>query len=501
MKIYFTLLTELSFLIISTNSIEDKDAKKYLIFPFERNLTLDNSMTPEQFFETEIYNQIYINISVGSNKQNIPFYLYLQQYPIVIQSSNAQNEEVKGIYDEKKSDTYKQLSKNVSEFKRGDLLRGILSEDIFYFNSESLNIDFYLSVKNYPDSHINEGGKIGFRYFNEYNESPQSNFVIKLKNLDRISSYDISILYDSNKSDDDIGKLIVGALPHEIYNKRYDKSDIKTAYSSSYGQWEIPFEQIALGNKIFDRQNAVYFYPEFGFIVGTFNFFDSLNISFNWYALFNTDKCHSYEFQIEDIEANDITRFLFMYTGYYCDKDVNIDNIINESLSFKSTKFEYNFILNNKDLWMEKNGYKFFLILKTLNNDNSWIMGKPFFKRFHMGFNLDSKIMFAYPNVNFDIKDDNETEPNNNNTNNNTNNDNSDNNNNNNNKKDNTFIYIFIISGLIIIIGVFAFILIRNYIYAPRKQRANELLDDNFEYKQGENQENIIMPGEGINDN
>ena len=98
MKIYFTLLIELSFLIISTNSIEDKDAKKYLIFPFERNLTLDKSMTPEQFFETEIYNQIYINISVGSNKQNIPFYLYLQQYPIVIQSSNAQNEEVKGIY-------------------------------------------------------------------------------------------------------------------------------------------------------------------------------------------------------------------------------------------------------------------------------------------------------------------------------------------------------------------------------------------------------------------
>ena len=34
------------------------------------------------------------------------------------------------------------------------------------------------------------------------------NFVIKLKNLGKISSYDIAILYDSNKLDDDNGKLL-----------------------------------------------------------------------------------------------------------------------------------------------------------------------------------------------------------------------------------------------------------------------------------------------------
>ena len=140
---------------------------------------------------------------VGSNKQNIPFYLYLQQYPTVLQSSNAKKGEVKGIYNELKSNTYKKLSEKVVEFEKGDLVKGILSEDTFYFNSTSSSIKFYLSVENYGDSHITEGGKLGFRYFNEYNESLESNFVIKLKNLGKISSYDIAILYDSNKLDDE----------------------------------------------------------------------------------------------------------------------------------------------------------------------------------------------------------------------------------------------------------------------------------------------------------
>ena len=146
---YFTFFFGLSLLITLTNSIEDDNDKKYLIFPFKRNLTSSKSMTPEQFFITEIYNQIYINMFVGSNKQNIPFYLYLQQYPTVLQSSNAKKGEVKGIYNELKSNTYKKLSEKVVEFEKGDLVKGILSEDTFYFNSTSSSIKFYLSVENY----------------------------------------------------------------------------------------------------------------------------------------------------------------------------------------------------------------------------------------------------------------------------------------------------------------------------------------------------------------
>jgi hypothetical protein len=54
---------------------------------------------------------------------------------------------------------------------------------------------------------------------------------------------------------------------------------------------------------------------------------------------------------------------------------------------------------------------------------------------------------------------------------------------------------------LIFIVGLLAFFLIRIYINKPRKKRANELLDDNFEYKEGENNENKIISPEGENKN
>ena len=414
-------------------------------------------------------------MTVGSKEQNIPFYLYLQQYPIVLQPSNAQKGEVKGIYNPLDSTSYKKIEEE-KQFDKGDLQKGILSEDKFKFNSTSSNIVFYLSIENYGYSHITEGGKLGFGYSNEYGESIESSFVKKLKSLDMISSYDISILYDSNKTDEDTGNLLIGALPHKVNNKTYNESDLKNALSNSYGQWEIIFEKISLGNNTFDRSKEAYFYPEFGFIVGTFNFFDALNQSANWYELFNSNKkCHNYKFQIDDIEASDIPTFLFEYTGYYCEKDVNVDDIINQSLIFSSQKFVYEFILNNKDLWIEKNGYKYFMVLRTLNIDNCWIFGKPFFKRFHMSFNIDSKIMNVYPNVNFDVKDDKKP----------------------NKENDYTVLYIGIIVGLVLISGILAFFLIKQYISAPRKKRANELLDDNFEYTETEKTENQIMPSEG----
>ena len=68
------LIFELSLLFLLINSLEDSQQNKtikYLKFPFQRNLTLKDSMTPKQFFETSLYNQIYIDLIVGSNKQYI----------------------------------------------------------------------------------------------------------------------------------------------------------------------------------------------------------------------------------------------------------------------------------------------------------------------------------------------------------------------------------------------------------------------------------------------
>ena len=138
------------------HKLEESENIKYLEYSFKRNLTMDKNIKPVDFFKTYFFNQLYINIKVGSNKKEIPFYFYLQQYPLVLQSSNVEKSEVKGIYDELKTNTYLEINK-MEIFEKGDLSEGILSKDIFYFDNNKSYIKFYLSKKNYIESHITEG--------------------------------------------------------------------------------------------------------------------------------------------------------------------------------------------------------------------------------------------------------------------------------------------------------------------------------------------------------
>ena len=475
-------------LINSLNDSPKDETIKYLEFPFKRNLTLNDSMTPKQFFEASLYNQIYIDLVVGSNKQKIPFYLYLQQYPLVLQSSNANKGEVKGIYDELKSKTYKAIEEE-SDFQNEDLVIGMLSTDNFYFDSKPLNIHFFLSIENYGDSHITEGGKIGFKFW-QRDEQPLKfknlTFVTSLKNLDIISGYEFSFIYDSNNLSEDTGVLYIGALLHDINKNKYNENYYYSTYSNLNlnGLWGYTIDKISLGNESFDQAKDGFFYPEFGFIVGTFNFFEKLNRTGNWFEYFNINKkCHTTKIKISDMDANGLMRFIYEFTGYFCDKDVDVNNIINTNITFFSRDFGNILSLNNEDLWMERNDYKYFMILQTLNTENVWIFGKPFFKKYHLVFNQDKKTIGFYTNINYTVVDNNVPEE----------------------SKEseepiNKNILLFcIIGGMAILVVVLTFLLIRFYIYYPRKKRANELIDDNFDYKEGDKNENIIIPPEGDN--
>ena len=106
------------------------------------------------------------------------------------------------------------------------------------------------------------------------------------------------------------------------------------------GQWGYIIDKSSLGKSTFERVKNAFFYPEIGFIVGARNFFEHLKNMNSWNEYFNlTNKCHSCKFQIQDMDANGFLRFMYENTGYYCDKDVNVNNIINENLTFYSKGF------------------------------------------------------------------------------------------------------------------------------------------------------------------
>ena len=472
MKIFPCFLYLLSVIIISIynkklKQLEESEDKKYLEYSFKRNLNLKNNIEPLEFFTTYFYNQLYINMKVGSKKVEIPFYFYLQQYPFTLQSSNVDEKQVKGIYDELKSTTYEKLEES-KYFEKGDLEEGILSKDNFYLNDNTQSfLKFYLSKKTYIDSLKINGGKIGFKLTPDYSESKESSFVHNLKENNIISNNILTFKYDSKIMDEDSGKLYIGTYPHFYNEFQYNKDD----YISNYVRkgyedfdWIYFFDEVKLGGEKFDLAKEAFFYSELGFIIGTNNFFDRLNKSSAWHEyLYINKKCFKQPFRIDDFEANDYNfRFLFEFTGYYCNKDVNVEKLDIGEISFINKNLEYSFNLTMKDLWIEKNGKKFFMIIQTLDIENNWYFGKPFFKKHQIVFDYDNKVIGIYKYINETAEERKGNNPRG--------------------KDRSVILYVSIIIILVLIIIGLAFLLIKCYYLLPRKNRANELTDDNYDY-------------------
>ena len=463
MSLFFIILKTLFVLIISKNDndiLEEKN-KQYLEFSFNRNLTLSNSMSPEEIFKSIFYNQIYIKIKLGSEQVEIPFYLYLQQYSFIIQSSEVSKDQVKGLYNNLKSKTYVSSSKP-EFFIVLDMSEGILSEDNFYFNNgkDQSFLTFYLCNKNNDESHITEGGKIGFKFEPESSQSEEAFFITNLKEKNLISELIFSFKYDS----DEEGKLFIGTYPHNIDNNRFNNKyflNDNTAQIFSKIEWAFFFDEIKIGNNIIETKSNSFLYIEIGYIIGSKKYFDYLLSLDTWKEYFKGNKkCHETKFVINDFEKNDVSQKLSDdYTIYYCDKEVDVSKINIGELSFVDKMMNYEFSFNKEDLWEEKNGYKYFKIISHEYYNEYWFLGKPFFQKYQLVFDYDNKKIGLYSKIlnDFEIQ-------------------------NNDNGKKNIFIYIFIIIGLIIIIAGLIYLLFKAYKNFPKKKIANELLDDNYVY-------------------
>ena len=459
----FLFMFNIIILVKYIKASTDENKINYLEFPFKRNLSINDTSNPNIVIKNLFYNQIYINISIGSLKREIPFYIYLQQYANVVQSGNVIDSQVKGLFNESLSETYK-IIKQCDSFVNGDMNKGILSLDKFFINNIFSNFTFYLSKQNRLFSHITEGGKIGFKLFKSYDESLDTCFIKNLKKNNLISSSIFLLKYDSNKNS---GKLIIGAFPHSYdklhYKEEYFISDhIEKDYVPMY--WVFKFDEIKINDEIIEKNNKeIYFYYELGFIIGSYGFFQKLKNkdSFKYYFENNT-KCFKTKLTINDLETNEYKQNIKGdYFVYYCDKDTDVKKLNISTISFVKKSMNYIFYFDENDLWIEKGNYKYFIILERNVYNSGWCFGKPFFEKYSMIFDYDNSQIGLYTKILNDKSDDK-----------------------NDLGKNNIILYILVIIGLLIIIGFLVFWLIKCYINLPRKKRANELIDENFEYEE-----------------
>jgi hypothetical protein len=140
-------------------------------------------------------------------------------------------------------------------------------------------------------------------------------------------------------------------------------------------------------------------------------------------------------------------------------------------LYFKMDKFNETFELNYKDLFREKDGYLYFLVVFSKTHQTFFEIGKIFLKKYTFTFNQNSKYIGYYinsknPNPSDTTMPEDSSEPSS--------------------KKDESFVsskYFYIVLAVsILVVGIIGFVIGKVVYDKIRKRRRNEL-EDLYEYQ------------------
>ena len=439
-------------LILIINSIYSINKMIELYF----NTFNPKDINTENFIEKYFYNKIYTEIFIGTPQQKIILSIKLQHYPFyIIDKSIININNSLNYFNKNLSSTFIQSKSSFSGLAKTDISYSYISEDNFKFGNIFLeNFKFNLVTKlNYENDLIFGGGSIGLDLYCLNEIFKESHFITQLKSRSFIQSYDFSIKY----LNDNKGKIIIGLRPDE-YDKNYNEKNLNymnIAYIYYIDYWSCTFYNITSnGYNLLHSYATNFFKIEFGFIKGSSEYYKLILENF-FDNLIKEKKCEIKNFDIKEYSTKH-------YEYIICEKNINLNKFGN--LTLYNKELNYSFIFDEKDLFKKFNDKIFFLIIFESLSSNEWIFGKPFFKKYHLLFNQDKKIIGVYTDFNH------------------------------NNKK---FSFFSIISFKLLII-IFLFILVCLFVYIiifylkyPRKLRSNEL-KENFDYISYQVQKNEI---------
>ena len=299
--------------------------------------------------------------------------------------------------------------------------------------------------------------------------SPQSgsgNIMLKkittnLKNNGLIKSENFHYKFYSDEEKKTNGgydaSILLGENPHEYNKDKYKKENYVTTKALSMiltQGWIFEFlnyyylpngTKIDFGISVFDNKMKAWLWLDLNIIIGIKDYYNS--IKSNYFDNYK-DECKS-----QYIKKR--------YTIFYCEK--NFDTINFPSLFIQSLELNYTFELTHKDLFEVRGDKKYFLIIFDNVSHYPWKFGRLFLEKYFFNFETDSKLIGFYNNL---TPKESEGKKENNNYN----------------------IWKWIMgSFILIIVGVIGFYIGYSLKKSIRKKRANELEDDDFEYKQKNN--------------
>ena len=440
-----------------------------LLFCYETDFELQYS----NFNERDIISSfrktfLEIDVSFGSGSNSNKYKLTLDPdcHGTVIPGINSKTSG--NIQKYKITDDFK-LKQNISVIYGEKFYSGLKGEDTIQIgNSEPIKNKISFVVASEFTSSVVNLNKYAFFGLKNTNNDDMNNLNIinqmKVNNLINYPTWFLSFNSDSK------GKFIIGTLPHQYDNITYNEENmIKENCKAPCSIVSIQFQDIYYGNKN-DYNNRASIVPQHTTVF--FSLYTRLIQCTPDYG--NIIHRKFFEEQIKNGNCHQDT-LSDGYLYYYCEKkSFSISSM--ENLNFVTSVLSDNmtFVLEPKDLFYEKNGIYYFLIIYKPDDyltppDSEWIVGSLFLQKYLLTFNRNEKVIYFYKTTH--SKDGNPSD-------------------NNDNGKGISAKYIIIIVILcILLLGISAFLIYYIIKIKPRKKRANELVDD-FDYQDKQNEEN-----------
>ena len=404
---------------------------------------------------------IEIESSFGSNMDKFKPVLDTESQAIVIPSAEYNTPGNVQKFNKSTSSTFVEQKKIGMQFNGEKFYSGIFGNDNFKLgNSEVIKkkISFIIATA-YSSLTFNyyNYAFIGLKPFIIGDET-KYNIIEQMKNDDLIPNATWFLNFESDTK----GKFVIGTLPDIIYSNIYSSEDMiqthlqKNIYSLKFG--EIYYGKIDNYEK---RKSVEEFHTLAKININTRLFQCTPDYGTIIYNSFFGKK-------IEDGICNQ-GYLQDKYIYYYCHKNkFKMSEMDNLNFVIKKQEGNMTFVFEPKDLFYEHKEYLYFLIIYKPEDydsspDSEWVLGTLFLKKYIITFNRNDNLAYFY------TKTINKNEQNSGNS---------------------SVKYIIIISVLsVIFISCIGFLIYYIKKNKPRKKKANELIDDEFDYTTKQNEE------------
>ena len=447
-----------------------------IVLPFKTNITQSGL---EHFYSKELYTEV----SVGEPPETLYMNINADTYLYYLLSGYCNNN-FPSFYNYSNSQTFRRVKHGYEDDYCDELGDGIFASETFaFYNSTDLqtnitqkDLDFFYSYFRAYETHKDVCGIIGFGLREKFIDYTLEPFLMSLKRKGLINDYSWTYLYFekahnkilnvpgiTNKYiiDNYDGLIILGNYTHNILDNDKNQNiyiSIPAAERNKYLKWALTFHKIfckykeeILINKNIQADLAI----NYDYIIAPKEYFEKLIFPF-------------FEFYLEKeiCKINELKDNTLKFEVISCSKKLFTIKHIKKfpTIYFFHYDFNHTFAMKNEELFKEINNNIYFLILKNVGefNQDIWKLGKIFLKKYNFSFNLDSKIIKLYMPYEQNRKD-------------------NDKENSKNKIKSNLNIIMWI--GICIVCLIFGIFVGNKIIQRNRKKRANELQDDEYDYK------------------